>query len=65
MLDAEEKGKQAGKAAGIKEGLEKGMEKGRQAENIAIARQMLAKGLAPDIVQELTGCSFAEVEGLE
>lgn len=43
------------------QGLEQGLEQGRETEKRQLARNMLAKGLAPSLVAEISGLSVEEV----
>lgn len=43
------------------QGLEQGLEQGRETEKRQLARNMLAKGLAPSLVAEITGLAVEEV----
>lgn len=47
-----------------KQGLAKGREEGVQQERIAIAKQMLAEGIAPEIVSKCTGLTAEEIAAL-
>jgi len=49
---------------GLEAGLEKGREEGHNERNIAIARNLLAKGSAPEFVQEITGLDMETIRGL-
>jgi predicted transposase/invertase (TIGR01784 family) len=52
-----EEGRQQGLQQGLERGRQEGEEKGRQAGKLEIARAMLAQGLDPTLVAELTGLS--------
>ena len=43
---------------------QQGLEQGKAESKIDIARAMLAEGLAPQLVAELTGLSTADIEKL-
>ena len=62
---AREQGLEQGLAQGLEQGLEQGREQGREegraVEKRQLARNMLAKGLAPDLVAEISGLSAKEV----
>ncbi|MBQ6156642.1 MAG: Rpn family recombination-promoting nuclease/putative transposase [Bacteroidales bacterium] len=62
---AREQGLEQGLARGLEQGLEQGREQGREegraVEKRQLARNMLAKGLAPDLVAEISGLSAREV----
>ena len=49
---------------GREEGWGKGREEGWQEGKIAIARNLLAKGSAPEFVQEITGLDMETIRGL-
>ena len=46
------------------EGLEEGQKKGQEAAALNIARNALAKGLAPELVQEITGLDLDAIKQL-
>ena len=46
------------------ESREEGWQKGKGEEKIAIARNALAKGYAPESVQEITGLDMETIQGL-
>ena len=62
---AREQGLEQGLARGLEQGIEQGREQGREegraVEKRQLARNMLAKGLAPDLVAEISGLSAREV----
>ena len=66
---AQREGKKAGLTEGMekgmKKGIEKGIEKGRTAEKLAIARNLLAAGLAFPVVAQSTGLSLKQLEKLQ
>jgi predicted transposase/invertase (TIGR01784 family) len=49
---------------GFKKGEEKGVEKGAEKAKLEVARNMLAKGIAPELVVEITGLPEERVHGL-
>ena len=53
-----------GKADGLAEGLAEGEAKGKAERNVEIAKAMLNKGLAIDVIMECTGLSKKEIETL-
>ena len=57
--------KDEGRAEGKAEGLEQGLEQGEHKKQLEIARNMLKKGLALDLIAEITGLSKAALEELE
>ena len=62
MKAQDERGKvQAALEEGLEQGIEKGIEKGRQGAQQKIVRSMLAKGLEPAAIAELTGISVEEI----
>jgi len=58
-------GREEGRAEGRVEGRAEGHEEGRADEKLNIARNALAKGLAPEIVRDITGLSLDEIEKLQ
>ena len=46
------------------EGIEKGLERGREDKGREIAMNALAKGLPPELVQEITGLDLETIKGL-
>ncbi|MFN3234778.1 MAG: Rpn family recombination-promoting nuclease/putative transposase [Gammaproteobacteria bacterium] len=62
-------GKQEGILQGMQQGQQRGIQEGKQqgmeAACRTVARNMLAKGMAIDLVSELTGLSVSQVEALE
>lgn len=57
MTKGEQKGHEAGLAAGREEGRAAGREEGREDASLAIARNMLAKGIDIDTIIDVTGLS--------
>jgi predicted transposase/invertase (TIGR01784 family) len=55
-------GKKEGRTEGLAEGRAEGLAEGRADEKLNIARNALAKGLAPEIVRDITGLSLDEIE---
>ena len=53
-----EKGEKAGKQAGLKEGKELGLAEGEAKVRKELAQKLLSKGMSPDDVLEITGCSL-------
>jgi hypothetical protein len=51
---------QVWKAEGIEEGIERGIEKGK----LEVARNLLARGISPDIIVESAGISLEQIQGL-
>jgi len=62
--DGYNEGFQKGESIGLEKGLQKGRAEGENARNIAIARNMLAKGMDVKTIMELTGLSEKEVNKL-
>jgi len=50
---------------GLEDGLEKGIAEGRTDEKLEIARNLLAKGMTPEFVRDITGLDFATIAGLD
>jgi predicted transposase/invertase (TIGR01784 family) len=48
----------------IQSGVEKGMKKGMEKGKIEVARNLLAKGISPDIITETTGLPKERIQGL-
>ena len=53
-----------GRELGREEGLEQGLEQGREEERHQLALNMIAEGLAPDVVARITGLTEKEVLAL-
>lgn len=53
-----------GRAEGLEKGLEKGLQEGRQVEARSIARKMLASGLEPSLITDITGLTPEELVAL-
>jgi hypothetical protein len=49
---------------GIEEGMEVGMERGVEKEKLETARNALAKGLAPELIRDITGLDIETIAGL-
>lgn len=49
---------------GYDDGKAEGLEEGKRQEQIAIAKNLLEKGISPKIVSESTGLSIEELENL-
>ena len=62
--EAKEEGIQIGIQMGMEQGIQQGLEQGRAVEKRLLARNMLAKGLVPDLVAEISGLTEAEVLSL-
>ena len=60
----EEKGRKKGRKEGRQEGLQEGLQEGRREISHSIALKMLACGLEPKMVMELTGLSQEELSSL-
>lgn len=60
----EEKGRKKGRKEGRQEGLQEGLQEGRREISRSIALKMLACGLEPKMVMELTGLSQEELSSL-
>ena len=58
------KGLEKGRAKGLEEGLAKGLEKGRAEEKKATAKKMLAAGLSPKQIADITGLSERDISAL-
>jgi len=63
--EGHEDGLEEGREEGLEQGLEQGREEGREERDFAIARNLLAKGLTPEFVHEITGLSLEEIEKLQ
>ena len=61
---AEKKGLERGMERGMGLGMEKGMEKGRAEERLENARKMKHLGVAKEIIAQVTGLSYDEVESI-
>jgi predicted transposase/invertase (TIGR01784 family) len=62
---ATKKGYNEGWEKGNKEGWEKGIEEGMEKNSIDIAKKMKQKGLASDLIAEMTGLSIDIIDKLE
>jgi predicted transposase/invertase (TIGR01784 family) len=49
---------------GIIQGMQKGMQKGEHEKAVAIAKNMLSKGMKLNLIKELTGLSVKELKDL-
>ena len=49
----------------IKKGLAEGMEKGERKNAVKVARNMIDRGMDTTLIAELTGLTYAEIEGLD
>ncbi len=52
----------AGREEGLKAGREEGLKAGRKEEKIEIARNLLASGIALNVISSSTGLSISEIE---
>jgi predicted transposase/invertase (TIGR01784 family) len=50
---------------GMQQGMQQGMQEGMQEEKLHIAKNMLSKGFASNLIQELSGISEEEFRQLE
>jgi predicted transposase/invertase (TIGR01784 family) len=62
--EAKEEGIQIGIQMGIEQGIQQGIEQGEISTKRLLARNMLAKGLAPALVAEISGLTEDEVMAL-
>ena len=46
------------------EGLEQGLERGRNEERLQLIREMVSRGMTPELISEMTGLSIEEIETL-
>ena len=60
-MNLAEKWQQEGMQKGIHEGIQKGIQKGKQ----EAAKQMLVRGMSPQVIQEVTGLTAQEIEYLK
>ena len=63
--EGREEGRKEGKAEGLAEGLAEGRTEGRTEGIIITARNMIAKGIALDIISQCTGLTINEIERLK
>lgn len=63
-MKGEKRGIKKGIKKGLEKGIKKGLEEGARHRDIEIARKLLKKGVALDIISETTGLSRAEIEAL-
>jgi predicted transposase/invertase (TIGR01784 family) len=59
-----EEGQKAGRQEGRQEGLQEGLETGQQQKAQEIARTMLAQGMEPSLVAQVTGLSPDQIAAL-
>ena len=46
------------------EGLVQGLEQGRNEARLQLIREMISRGMSPDLISEMTGLSIEEIESL-
>jgi predicted transposase/invertase (TIGR01784 family) len=61
----EQRGIQKGRQEGRQEGMQKGRQEGMYTKTLDIARNMLSKGLAVNLIRELAGLSEEELRKLQ
>ena len=49
---------------GLVQGLEQGLEQGRNEARLQLIREMVLRGMTPDLISEMTGLSLEEIETL-
>jgi predicted transposase/invertase (TIGR01784 family) len=64
LRDGIQKGLRDGIQKGLRDGIQKGIQKGRQESALEIARNLLVRGVAPDVIAESSGLSLDEVKTL-
>jgi len=61
LMTIAEQLRQIGREEGLNEGRDKGRHEGQREARLAIARNMLARGIDPTLVQEVTGLTAADL----
>ena len=49
---------------GLVQGLEQGLEQGRNEARLQLIREMISRGMSPDLILDMTGLSIEEIESL-
>lgn len=49
---------------GLVQGLEQGLEQGRNEARLQLIREMVSRGMSPELISEMTGLSIEEIEAL-
>jgi predicted transposase/invertase (TIGR01784 family) len=62
--EIEQRGMEKGIAKGMERGMERGMAKGIEKGKLEVARNLLARGVSPDIIAESAGVSLDQIQGL-
>jgi len=62
--EGKEEGRAEGRAEGLAEGRAEGLAEGRAEAMLDTARNLLAKGFAPDVIADVTGLSIEEINAL-
>ena len=56
--------REEGLELGLEQGLEKGLEQGRNEARLQLIREMVSRGMSPDLISEMTGLSIEDIETL-
>ncbi len=64
LAEGEARGEAKGRAVGLAEGEARGEAKGKRENAIETARRMLLRGMQTDLVAEISGLSFSEIDAL-
>ena len=56
--------REEGLVQGLEQGLEKGLEQGRNEARLQLIREMVSRGMSPDLISEMTGLTIEEIETL-
>ena len=54
--------REEGLVQGLEQGLEKGLEQGRNEARLQLIREMVSRGMTPELISEMTGLSLEEIE---
>lgn len=65
ILFAKDEALEEGREEGLKQGLEQGLEQGKNEKSIEIAKNMLEKNMAIEVISEITGLTEKEIEQLK
>ena len=62
--EAREQGLEQGLTQGLEQGLTQGLERGVAQGRKQLIREMVSRGMTPDLISEMTGLSIEEIETL-
>ena len=49
---------------GLEQGLTQGLEQGRNEARLQLIREMISRGMTPELISDMTGLSLEEIESL-